>query len=216
MARKLFFLALAVVLISACSFLSLQPTQPTPVIEQNPLQPTSTDACPGEATCPILPTPLPPTAESTNTSSPTALPTNTSIPTVTTVPSETPIPKPYQVQPNNPLYLQNFAHPNLACDWLGVAGQVFDKSGKPLSSLVVVVDGSLSGQTLEQIGLTGKALAYGDGGYELVLGNQAAASTSQLIISLYDLKGKALSDPFPFTSVADCKKNLILINFVAR
>jgi hypothetical protein len=164
----------------------------------------------------VLPTPLPPTAEPTNTSSPTPLPTNTSVPTVTPVPSETPIPKPYQVQPNNPLYLQNFTHPNLACDWLGVAGQVFDKSGKPLSDVVVVVDGSLSGQTLEQIGLTGKAVAYGAGGYELVLGNQAVASTSPLTIALYDLQGKALSDPFPFNSVADCKKNLILINFVAR
>ena len=216
MARKVFFLALAVVLLSACSFLTLQQTQPTPAIEPNPLQPTSTAACPGGATCPVFPTPLPPTAEPTNTSSPRPLPTNTSIPTVTPVPSETPVPKPYQVQPNNPLYLQNFSHPNLACDWLGVAGQVFDKSGKPLSNLVVVVDSSLSGQTQEQIGLTGKAPAYGDGGYELVLGNQAAASTSPLIISLYDLKGKALSDPFSFNSVADCKKNLILINFIAR
>jgi hypothetical protein len=216
MARKLLFLALVLVFISACSFSSLQQTQPTQVIEPNPIQPTSTAACPGAATCPMLPTPLPPTVEPTNTSSPTQLPTNTSIPTVTPVPSETPIPKPYQVQPNNPIYLQNFAHSNLACAWLGVAGQVFTKSGKPLSGVVVVVDGSVSGQTLEQIGLTGKAPVYGDGGYELVLGNQAVASTSPLTISLYDLNGKALSDPFPFNSIADCKKNLILINFVAR
>jgi hypothetical protein len=120
------------------------------------------------------------------------------------------------VQANTPLYLQNFAHPNLACNWLGVAGQVFDKSGKPLSGLVLVVDGSLSGKSFEQIGLTGKATAYGDGGYEVVLSNQAVASTSPLTISLYDVAGNALSDPIPFNSLADCTKNLILINFVSR
>jgi len=123
---------------------------------------------------------------------------------------------PYQIHPNTPLYLQSFAHANLGCNWLGVAGQVFDQSGKPLSDLVVVVDGTLSGKAFEQIGLTGRAAAYGDGGYEVVIGNQAVASTSPLVISLYDLAGQALSDPFPFNSVSDCKKNLILINFVAR
>jgi hypothetical protein len=149
-------------------------------------------------------------------SSPTPLPTNTSAPTNTPIPSATAVPKPYQVQPDTPYYLQNYAHPDLACNWLGVAGQVFGKSGKPLSDVVVVVDGSLSGKALEQIGLTGKAVAYGDAGYELELSNQALASTDPWTIALYDLEGNALSDPLPFNSIADCKKNLILINFIAR
>jgi hypothetical protein len=123
---------------------------------------------------------------------------------------------PYQVQPNTPLYLQNFAHPNLACNWLGVAGQVFDKTGKPLTGLVVVVDGAISGKAFEQIGLTGKAPAYGDGGYELVLSNQTVTSASQFTITLFDVGGTVLSDTLSFSSVADCKKNLILINFVAQ
>ena len=216
MVRKLLLLALAVVFISACSFLSLQPTQPPPVIDQSPDQPTLTPDCQALQTCPGSPTPLPPTAEPSATSSPIPAPTNTSVPTITPVPSATSIPKPYQVQPNAPLYLQNFAHPILACNWLGVAGQVFNKSGKPLSNMVVVVDGLLLGNSQEQIGLTGKAVAYGKGGYELVLSNQAQASTSPLTITLFDLAGKALSDPFPFSSLADCNKNLILINFVAR
>jgi len=123
---------------------------------------------------------------------------------------------PYQVQPNTPLYLQNFAHPNLACNWLGVAGQVFDKSGNPLSGLVVVVDGALADKASEQIALTGKAPAYGDGGYELVLSNQDVASTTPFTITLFNVGGTAESAPFSFSSFADCKKNLILINFVAR
>jgi hypothetical protein len=217
MIRKLFVLGLVVIIISACSFLSVQPT-PTPL----PAAPTETPPCQIVADCPGLPSPLPPpatmtaTITGTPTSTDTPVPTSTPVPTNTPVPSDTAIPKPYQVQPNTPLYLQNFAHPNLACDWLGVAGQVFDKAGKPVSGIVVVVDGAFADKAFEQIGLTGKAPAYGDGGFELVLSNQDTASTSPFTITLFDVGGKALSDPFSFSSVADCKKNLILVNFVAN
>jgi hypothetical protein len=216
MVRKLFLLGLAVIIISACS-LSAEPTQPPP-----PLPPTATLPCQTVADCPGLPSPLPPPATMTATLTRTPVPTNTPTPTHTAVPTNTPtstataIPMPYQVQPNTPLFLQNFAHPNLACNWLGVAGQVFDKKAKPIFGLVVVVDSALPGKASEQIGLTGKAPAYGDGGYELVLSNKAATSASQYTISLFDVGGTALSDPFPFSSIVDCKKNLILINFVAR
>ncbi len=209
MVRKIFLLALAVIIISACSLTEV-PT-PTP-----PALPTATPPCQTVADCPGLPTPLPPLPTLTATITRTPTPTNTPVPTETPVPSATSIPMPYQVQPNTPLYLQNFAHPKLACNWLGVAGQVFDKSGKPLSGVVVVVDGVISGKAFEQIGLTGKAPAYGEGGYELVLSNQAVASASPFTITLFDVGGTALTDAFPFNSIADCKKNLILINFVAR
>ena len=210
MVRKIFFLALVVIIISACS-LTEQPTQTPP-----PAPPTATPPCQTVADCPGLPTPLPPLPTLTATITRTPTPTNTATPTNTPVPSATPIPMPYGVQPNTPLYLQNFAHPNLACNWLGVAGQVFDKSGKPVPGIVVVVDGALSDKAFEQIGLTGKAPAYGDGGYELVLGNQAVASASPFTITLFDVGGTALSDPFSFNSFTDCKKNLVLINFVVR
>jgi hypothetical protein len=213
MVRKMFLLALAVIIISACSLTE----QPTP-IPPTPL-PTATAPCQTVADCPGLPTPFP-TLTATITRTPTLTntptPTNTPVPTETATPTATAIPMPYGVQPNTPLYLQNFAHPNLSCNWLGVAGQVFDKSGKPLSGLVVVVDGAQSGKAFEQIGLTGKALAYGDGGYELVLGNQAVSSAGPFTITLFDVGGTALSDPFSFNSFTDCKKNLVLINFVAR
>ncbi len=210
MVRKMFLLVLAVIIISACSLTE----QPTPI--PPPAPPTATLPCQTVADCPGLPTPLPPLPTLTATITRTPTPTNTPVPTETPVPSATSIPMPYQVQPNTPLYLQNFAHPKLACDWLGVAGQVFDKSGTPLSGLVVVVDGVISGKASEQIGLTGKAPAYGDGGYELVLSNKAVDSASSFTITLFDVGGTALSNSFSFSSIADCKKNLILINFVAR
>ena len=208
MVRKLFLLALIMMIISGCSV--DQPTAAPPEL------PTATPPCQTVEACMGTATPKPPTATPLPTTSPTPLPTNTFVPTNTPLPSATAVPLPYQVQPNTPLYLQNFAHPNLACNWLGVAGQVFDKSGKPLSGMVIVVDGSLSGKVQEQIALTGKAIAYGDGGYEVVLSNQDIASTSPLTITLFDLAGNALSDAVPFNTLADCKKNLILINFVAR
>jgi hypothetical protein len=120
------------------------------------------------------------------------------------------------VQPDTPSYLQNFAHPDKACNWMGVAGQAFDKTGNPVLNLVVVVDGVVSGKALDLLGMTGTARAYGPGGYELVVGNKAVVSSGPLTIQLFDLAGKMLTDAFPFNTVADCKKNLILINFVAR
>jgi hypothetical protein len=122
----------------------------------------------------------------------------------------------YIVQPNTPLYLQNFAHPDKACNWLGVAGQVFDKKSSPVNNVVVVVDGILSGKVIDQMSLTGLDTAYGSGGFEIVIANQALMSTSPLTVTLFDLAGKALTLPVPFNTLADCKKNLVLVNFIAK
>ena len=206
MMRRIIWLTIAMLLICACAVTPDQMTQqPVDVSTQAPLvQPTG--ICPAAPTCPppatVEPTAIPPTPVPTNT------PVLVNTPTVT--------PKPYQVQPNTPSYLQNFAHPDKACNWMGVAGQAFDKSGKPVLNLVVAVDGVVSGKAIDLLGMTGTAKAYGPGGYELVIGDKAVVSTGPMKIQLFDLAGNPLTDPFPFNTVADCKKNLILINFVAQ
>ncbi len=202
---------MAMLFISACALVpeqtAQQPTQRPVEVSSQPLQVQPAASCPAAPTCPP-----PATVAPTATASPTPVPTNT--PVLVNTPTVTP--KPNQVQPNTPSNLQNFAHLDKACNWMGVAGQAFDKTGSPVLNLVVVVDGMVSGKALDLLGMTGTAHAYGSGGYELVVGDKAVVSTGPLTIQLFDLAGKPLTDPFPFNTVADCKKNLILINFVAR
>jgi hypothetical protein len=131
------------------------------------------------------------------------------IPTHTAIP-----PKLYRAQSNSPVYLPNFAHQDLACKWMGVAGQVFDRSGNPAKNIVVVANGKLNGKNLNAVGLTGSSNLYGPGGYEIVLGNSSLTAIGTLTLTVYGLNGVALSDPVPFNTIGNCQKNLILINFI--
>lgn len=194
---------LLILLLSACSVIP---------IDLPGAEATST---PVEATPTAEPssTPLPPTITPTETSLPSLTPTSASTETPVPSPTTSQGDKPYQVQPSSPVYLQNFTHQTLGCNWLGVAGQVFDASGAPVLNLVVVVEGFLNDQPVEALGLTGLAGSYGPGGYEIQLANSAVASSQSLFITLFDLNGTPLSDPVVFDTVADCNKNVVIINF---
>ncbi len=102
-----------------------------------------------------------------------------------------------------------------ATGW-GVAGQVFDRSGKPLANVVLVVEGVLNNTVVNGVGLTGANSAYGPGGYEIQLASSLINSIGSLRITLYNLSGIALSDSIPFNTYADCGKALIVMNFVQR
>lgn len=123
---------------------------------------------------------------------------------------------PFALQPNSPVYLQNFAHPDRACGWVGVAGQVFDLNGKPISNLVVVAEGTLGGKIVDGVGLTGLNKAYGPGGYEIEIGSTLVDSTGTVKVSLYGLDGVALATQVSINTYNDCKKNLILVNYVQK
>jgi Dockerin type I domain len=119
----------------------------------------------------------------------------------------------FTVQTGTPSYLQNFAHVEQGCNWLGVAGQVFDKNGQPISRMVVRVEGFLGNQSLDALGMTSLATAYGPGGYEIELSNEPLNSSGTLYIALFNLEGERVSEYIPFNTYSDCSKNLILINF---
>ena len=172
---------------------------------------------------------IPTEPAATETKAPTLSPTETVVPTKTSVPTSTPtqtasstpeptktLPPsdmPFQIQPNSPVYLQNFAHADLGCQWMGIAGQVFDATGNPLLNGVVVVEGFLNNKVVDQLTLTGLSTPYGPGGYEIALSDSVIASTNSLFITLYDLTGKALSLPVIIDTFEDCNKNLIVVNF---
>jgi len=191
---------------------------PQPVCPQ-PIWPTCPACSAAAATTTVVPsstatlkpsstptkTQVPPTATATRTPTFTMTPSRTSTATAVTMP--------YAVQPSTPLYGQNFAHVDQGCSWLGVAGQVFDRSSNPTANLVLVAEGVLAGKQIDVLGLTGLNSVYGPGGYELVLSNKTIASTGTVSLTLYDLSGKVLSAPVFFNTYTDCAKNLVVINF---
>jgi hypothetical protein len=205
---------------------TLEPTDETPDVVTGTATYTSTTEI-TEIPATSTATPVP-----TNTSMPSSTPTSTAtlVPTKTSTPTKTPVPTStstqtktataivmqYEVQSNSPVYMQNFAHPELGCNWLGVAGQVFDKSGVPVENLVIVVEGTLNNQSVELLGLTSGSLSsdYGIAPYEIQIASQVLASEGALTVTVYDLSGNLLSLPVAFNTYSDCTKNLVIVNFV--
>lgn len=119
----------------------------------------------------------------------------------------------YSAQLGSPTYLSNFAHAESGCNWLGVAGQVFDLRQQPVKDLIVEVGGDLPGADLPALGMTGLAPAYGPGGYEVTVADRAAASQESIWIQVFDLSGRPLSEMYYVDTLAGCGQNLILVNF---
>jgi hypothetical protein len=164
-------------------------------------------------------TTIPPTATQTlaptNTTTPVPTYTATAVPSATSTATSTPS---FLVQTGSPVYLTNFAHQDLACNWEGVAGQVFDISGNPLSNYVIKVNGTYNGDSKNLLGITGMAAgaAYGPKGYEILIGTTVAKSTGTLTIQLFDANGISVTDPIKMTTYASCTQNLIIYNFIKQ
>lgn len=175
------------------------------------------------------PTPAPATLPPTWTPSPTleATPTNTLIPTWTPFPTNTPFslvpptrtPKPTSTPkvPFTAISVQQvdstIIHPDFACNWAGIGGTVVDANNSPVIGTVVVLRGSLNGNTVDLTTVTGINKEYGPSGFEFVIGNAPLASNKTLYVQLVDLSGLPLSDKVEITTSADCTKNLVLVKF---
>jgi hypothetical protein len=120
----------------------------------------------------------------------------------------------YKAQTGSPKYAKNFAHPESACTWSGIAGQVFGPGGAPQTDIVVVVNGEANGAPVDLLGFTGSAAAYGAGAYEVEFPAGPIQTKDTIRIQLFDLAGKELSDALPFDTYSECSKNLIVFNFV--
>lgn len=156
------------------------------------------------------------TATTTHSVTPAYTATNTIFPTATQTRTPTPVIAIYKLQTGVPVYTRNFAHPESGCNWMGVAGQIFDISGKPAINLVVNVKGSLGTLIIDEVAISGipGADIYGPGSFEIKLSGNVLTSQNNLRIQLFDLNGKPLSAEIPFSTFADCSKNLIIVNFV--
>lgn len=104
-------------------------------------------------------------------------------------------------------------HPDLACNWAGIGGTVVDVNGSHVVGTVVVLRGTLNGNTVEQQTVSGINKEYGQSGFEFVLGSAPVASRNTLYVQLVDLQNIPLSDPIYITTSSDCSKNLVLVRF---
>lgn len=121
----------------------------------------------------------------------------------------------FTLQEGNPFYLPNFAHPEAGCQWLGVAGQVFDAVDDEILDFTLLVGDAENPDDEPMIGITGTALAYGRGGYEIQLGEVDLDSNNRFWIQVYSPDGIPLTEQVYFTTYEDCDRNLVLVNFMA-
>jgi hypothetical protein len=156
-----------------------------------------------------------PTPRPTATEVPTETPYSLAVASATPTETQSPGGMPFEVAQGSPAAIASITfHPEAGCNWMGVAGQVLNMSGAPVSTgIIIKLGGVLSGKFLDLTSLTGTARQYGEAGYEIVLANQPAASNGTLWVQLVDQAGLPLSNRIYFDTYDDCNKNLIFINF---
>ncbi len=104
-------------------------------------------------------------------------------------------------------------HPDLGCGWFGIGGSVNDASNAPVLYMTLRLTGSLNGQVINSLTVSGTALDYGPSGFEFKLGNTPVASDKLLTLQLLDQNGNLQSSNIYLVTYNDCKRNLILVRF---
>jgi hypothetical protein len=119
----------------------------------------------------------------------------------------------FDIQAEQEMISANLFRNDRKCNWIGVAGQVFDLQGRPVPGITIQVTGPLYGNEIHFLSLTGAAPWYGTGGYEVFLSDKPLDSTGLFQVQLVDQSGNSLSPGIKFNTSSDCKKNLSIINF---
>jgi len=153
----------------------------------------------------------------TPTFSPMASPSETIVPSLTPTftPTATPELFPFVLDSEPEPVPSVMIRPRLGCDFLIIAGQVWDLEGDPVTGLTLHLYGELGGFTIDRYVLTGaeNAVAYGESGYEFALEGLVVDSENTLFIQLVDTNDLPLSLPYTLQTFEDCQRNLILVNF---
>jgi hypothetical protein len=207
---------------------------PIPVAEVPSMTPTPTRSLLEPTWTPQSQTPLDaPTPFPTRTVGPTLtpspmpfLPTRTPTPTATNTPTPTPTdtpegptltPSPTRSQFRftrsdvSPQYMANFANA-AGCQWMGIAGEVFDINRNPVTPGQYRVHVWGSGIPDERP-LVGGAPAYGGpSGWEQFLATEPAVNTYN--VQLETINGTAVSQVYSVESRSSCNQNLIRFDFV--
>jgi hypothetical protein len=120
----------------------------------------------------------------------------------------------YAVQLGSPVTMPNWSHPDLGCNWLAVAGQLFGLDGAPDQGTVIEAGGTLLGEPILGLSVTGLIDLYGPGSYEMQLADQTVASQGKVWVQVKGASGEALSPIIFIDTFDDCAQNLIMLNFI--
>jgi hypothetical protein len=125
-------------------------------------------------------------------------------------------PYPFTIQVGTPVETANFVDPQAGCNWLGVGGQVFAGSDKPVTGMIVEIGGTLNGDPVLLLALTGDSTVLGPGGYVIKLADKPVTSEGSLWVQLFDLNGVPVSEKVNINTYGGenaCERNLIVINY---
>jgi hypothetical protein len=117
-------------------------------------------------------------------------------------------------QKGTPVGIQNFVQLDKGCNWSGIGGQVFSKSGTPLTGLVIKLTGKLEGQNILYYAVTGGSLQFGPGGFLIQLTDHPVASKNTATLQVLEITGAVKSPPILLTTYGDCSHNLLLVNII--
>jgi hypothetical protein len=117
-------------------------------------------------------------------------------------------------QSGTPVGIPNFVDPNRACNWMGIAGQIFDLNDEPMIGLVVRVVGTLEGNSFVVYGVTGGASKIGPGGYILQISDRPINSFDSVFLQVLDIGGNPITPRIQINTYDSCEKNLIIANVI--
>jgi hypothetical protein len=117
-------------------------------------------------------------------------------------------------QKGTPVGIQNFIQLDKGCNWSGIGGQVFSKSGTPMTGLVIKLAGVLEGQNILYYAVTGGSLQFGPGGFLIELTDHPVASKNTATLQVLEITGEEKSAPIPLITYGDCSHNLLLVNII--
>lgn len=158
----------------------------------------------------ITTTPIPPTATVTPSRTPTATFTPLPREVMATLTTFTPAPFPFTMVESGVVYVANTN--NAGCAWSSIGGTVVDLDGQPLNGYRVQVVGDNFNQTV----VTGATVTFGQGGYEVVLGN--TPRRAEYAVQLLTPEGIPLSQVYYVETSSVCTadegENVAVVNFV--
>lgn len=95
----------------------------------------------------------------------------------------------------------------LGCEWSSIAGSVTDAAGDGLTGFRVRITGNGLNETI----FSNTAPAFGPGGFELPLGQDA--TDAEYVLQLADAQGNPLSESFTLATRSACDSNVVVANF---
>ena len=207
---KLVCIAILILCLGGCSIPGIPiplPTQESPTLTSSPIVKPEMTQTTTPGITPSIEAPAP-----TQTAVLTPTPTQV-IATATITPTPTP-PITFFLQAGTPLGVPNFLAPEQACNWMGIAGQVFGLDGEPEDGMVINLQGIIAGELVDLMAVSQSVPALGPGGYLFTIADHPLETDGSLWMQVFDQAGLPKTGKILLKTYGDCERNLLVVNFV--